>query len=93
MRDLVAKLSSSGSLVTEFFAGTRSNTKARMLLDQYSRLVGCSVDTEMLSAANLSLLLTPASQMLNRKPDVSGKGESAAAAKFLTDEMGAFLAG
>lgn len=45
----------------DFWAGTCSTTKARILLDQRRSFVGCVLDSELLTAVKAELVSTIAS--------------------------------
>lgn len=56
-----------------------------MSLDQQRKLVRCSVNPEVLSAAGVYLVLPLTSQVQCSKPDDDGSGEAEAKVKFSTE--------
>lgn len=93
MKDPKLKTSKAGDLVIDFCAVTCFKAKVCMLLDQHKTFVGCDLDSTVLSAAEPDLVLTVVSQVLRPTSDIRGSGEVKAAAKLLTDEIDAVLAG
>lgn len=84
--------STAGNLVMDFGAGTCSTAEVCMLIVQHSKFLGCTLNPEVLVAAEPYLVLTLAFQVLNPKSDISESVEVEAAAKVFADEPGAFLA-
>lgn len=52
-----------------------------MLIDQYRKFVGCGVDSELLSAPDVGLVLASVFQVPGPEPDTSGNGDVRATAK------------
>lgn len=75
MRDPKRKLTKAGDLTMNFCAGTCSTAKAFMLLQKHGKILGCDVHP----------------QVLRSRSDISESCEAQAAAKVLTDQLGAFL--
>lgn len=82
IQDLVRNFSRPENLVMNFCAAICSVAKGCMLLDQNGTLVGCEVDSDLLTAAEADFVLETASQVLNPKYDISGKGDVKPAAKL-----------
>lgn len=63
-----------------------------MLPNQYRRIVGCDVDSELLAAAKADLVLSVPAQVLNSKSGISGSEKVKAVAKVFEGETAALQA-
>lgn len=61
-----------GNVVMDLSAGTCSTTKTRMLLDRPRRFLECSVDAELMPAAEKDRAVSLSSQVLDPKSNISG---------------------
>lgn len=89
--DLVWKLCRCEEVIMDFCAGKCSTSKACLLIDQYRKLVGRGVDSELLAAAETDLLLAFVFQVRDPESDIIGSGEMKAAAKVPSEEGVAVL--
>lgn len=76
-----------GDLVMNFSASTCAAANALMLFDQQRKVVGSDVNPEGLSAAEAHLALTPVSEMLNQKLDISRSDKVEESVEVFTDEI------
>lgn len=63
-----------------------------MLADQQRKVMGCEVDSELLTAAETCPLLVSVSQVLEPESDTSGRWKMRGAARVFKDDRAAFLA-
>lgn len=70
-----------GNFVIEFCAGICPTAKACMLVDQHRKLVGCDLDSDILSTAEPDLHFTFALRRLSPSSDITGAEEVRAAAR------------
>lgn len=76
----------------DFNAGAGFPVKACVLFDHLRSFVRCNIDSELLTAAEIDLVLTIVSQLLNPKSDISSSAKLNAAAPVFKDASAVVLA-
>lgn len=79
MKEVVCRMLKSEDLMKGFCAGVWSTAKAGMLLDENRELVGCDVDSKLVTAGETDLVLPFFSQVLGPKLKISSSAEVIAA--------------
>lgn len=75
------QFSKPGQLLLDAVAGMLSTAKACLLLNNYSRLIGCDKDIDCLQISIPRLVDVYASQLLNDRADFTGDGHLKASAR------------
>lgn len=91
MMDVMQKSSKAGEVLVHFCDDTRCTARACVLLDNHRKLVECSVELEVPSAAKVDVVLTFASEVLSPKSSIDESREIEAAAEVFTNQTGSCL--